>query len=77
MERTIDRGTVVIGIDECKGCGLCVQACPPRVLRLSAQLNRHGHHPVEYTGSGCTACGICYYVCPEPGGVTVFRREAA
>jgi NAD-dependent dihydropyrimidine dehydrogenase PreA subunit len=47
------------------------------VLRLSAELNRHGYHPAEYLGSGCTACGICYYVCPEPGAVSVLRRQAA
>ena len=77
MEKAGDRGSVTINGDECKGCGLCVEACPPRVLRLSASLNRYGYHPAEYLGSGCTACGICFYVCPEPGGVTVWRREAA
>jgi 2-oxoglutarate ferredoxin oxidoreductase subunit delta len=77
MEKAGDRGSVTINVDECKGCGLCVEACPPRVLRLSAILNRYGYHPADYLGSGCTACGICYYVCPEPGGVTVWRREAA
>lgn len=77
METAVDRGSVTIDVDECKGCGLCVEACPPRVLRLSANLNRFAYHPAEYTGAGCTACGICYWVCPEPGGVTVWRREAA
>jgi 2-oxoglutarate ferredoxin oxidoreductase subunit delta len=77
MEKSGDRGSVTINVDECKGCRLCVEACPPQVLRLSAELNRYGYHPAEYLGSGCTACGICYYVCPEPGGITVWRREAA
>ncbi len=77
MENPGDRGSVTINRDECKGCGLCVEACPPLVLRLSAELNHFGYHPAEYLGSGCTACGICYYVCPEPGGITVWRREAA
>lgn len=77
MDKASDRGAVTINVDECKGCGLCVEACPPRVLRLASELNRYGYHPAEYLGAGCTACGICYYVCPEPGGVTVWRREAA
>jgi NAD-dependent dihydropyrimidine dehydrogenase PreA subunit len=47
------------------------------VLRISGELNRHGYHPAEYIGAGCTACGICYYVCPEPGAITVLRRLAA
>jgi len=77
METSGDRGSVTINEDECKGCGLCVEACPPRVLQPSAGLNRYGYHPIMYLGSRCTGCGICYYVCPEPGAVTVWRREAA
>jgi NAD-dependent dihydropyrimidine dehydrogenase PreA subunit len=57
--------------EECKGCGLCVEACPPRVLWLSERLNRCGYHPVTYRGSGCTGCGICYLVCPEPSAIAV------
>lgn len=71
-----DRGTVVMNSEECKGCGLCVEACPPKVLRLMEGLNRYGYHPAEYLGSGCTGCGICFYACPEPGGITVLRRVA-
>ena len=34
--------------DKCKGCGLCVDACPKKVLRLSPdKINQKGHHPVE------------------------------
>ena len=77
MDATTDRGSVTIDAQECKGCGLCVEACPPRALRLSAGLNLYGYHPAEYQGSGCTGCGICYYVCPEPGALTVLRRQAA
>ncbi len=72
-----DRGLVVLNADECKGCALCVEACPPKVLRLSAGLNRSGYHPAEYLGHGCTACGICFFACPEPGGIVVLRLQAA
>ena len=34
--------------EECKGCGLCVEACPPKVLHLADRLNRYGYHPAEY-----------------------------
>jgi NAD-dependent dihydropyrimidine dehydrogenase PreA subunit len=73
MSEKIDRGQVKIIEDLCKGCGLCVDACPPKVLRLSRQLNRLGYKAAEYSGSGCTGCGICFYRCPEPGTLTVFR----
>lgn len=68
-----DRGFVTINTEECKGCGLCVHACPPKALHLSDHLNRYGYHPAEYDGHGCTGCGICFWTCPEPGAVTVMR----
>ena len=71
-----DRGSVDLNSDECKGCGLCVEACPPKVLQLAASLNRHGYHLVAYTGTGCTGCGICFFACPEPGAIVVLRAKA-
>ena len=70
-EAKSDRGDLELDSEECKGCGLCVEACPPRVLRLTGRLNRNGYHPVEYRGSGCTGCGICFLVCPEPSAIAV------
>ena len=67
-----DRGFVQIDADECKGCGLCVEACAPEVLHLAVHLNRFGYTPAVYAGSGCTGCGVCFFVCPEPGAITVF-----
>jgi len=71
-----DRGTVRTNSNECKGCGLCVEACPPHGLSLSPELNRYGFHTAVYSGHGCTGCGICFYVCPEPGGIQVLRLAA-
>jgi 2-oxoglutarate ferredoxin oxidoreductase subunit delta len=71
-----DRGSVQTNPEECKGCGLCVAACPPKVLRLSNHLNGCGYHPAEYLGHGCTGCGICFFACPEPGGIRVLRLAA-
>ena len=71
-----DRGTVDMNSEECKGCGLCVEACPPKVLHLAESLNRYGYRPAIYGGRGCTGCGICFFVCPEPGGIRVFRLDA-
>jgi NAD-dependent dihydropyrimidine dehydrogenase PreA subunit len=68
-----DRGRLLVDANECKGCGLCVAACPPKVIWLSDKLNPFGYHTAIYAGTGCTACGICFLVCPEPGAITVFR----
>lgn len=67
------RGDVKINQEECKGCGLCVESCPPKVLELTADLNAYGVHPAQYKGDACTGCGICFYACPEPGAITVYR----
>ena len=45
-----DKGTVTTDPEECKGCGLCVEACPPKVLQLAEHLNRYGYHPALYIG---------------------------
>lgn len=71
-----DRGRLEIDTDECKGCGLCIQACPPKVISLSERLNHYGYRTALYAGAGCTGCGICFLACPEPGALTVLRRAA-
>lgn len=66
------RGFVTIDVDECKGCGVCVDACPPGCLHLAPDLSAYGVHPAVYDGQGCTGCGICFYCCPEPGAIAVY-----
>jgi 2-oxoglutarate ferredoxin oxidoreductase subunit delta len=68
-----DRGQLRIDVDECKGCGLCIEACPPKVIGMSEHLNHYGYRTALYVGSGCTGCGICFMACPEPGAITVLR----
>jgi 2-oxoglutarate ferredoxin oxidoreductase subunit delta len=67
------RGKIKVNEDECKGCGLCVESCPPKCLVLQPELNGYGVHPAHYTGHDCTGCGMCFYCCPEPGAITVLR----
>jgi NAD-dependent dihydropyrimidine dehydrogenase PreA subunit len=74
---TKSRGNVHINPDECKGCGLCVESCPPKQLELAPELNQYGVHPAQYSGEGCSGCGACYYCCPEPGAITVYRQLKA
>jgi 2-oxoglutarate ferredoxin oxidoreductase subunit delta len=68
-----DRGNLRVDRDECKGCGLCVEACPPKAIRLTDKFNIYGYRTAAYAGAGCTGCGICFVVCPEPGAITVLR----
>ena len=72
-----DQGLIRVDGSECKGCGLCVEACPPKAIAISEQLNHYGYRTATYAGSGCTGCGICFLVCPEPGAITVLRLKVA
>ncbi len=61
---TRSRGTLVIDVDRCKGCELCVLACPPHVLSMSEGVNDLGYRYPELA-EGCTGCGACLMVCPD------------
>lgn len=67
----------VFAEDHCKGCLRCVEACPRKVLRVKAGLNKRGVHAVEYVGAGCTGCAICYYNCPEPYAIEIHTPDKA
>lgn len=59
------RGTVTIDEDRCKGCVLCIDACPPGVLEMTTTtVNAMGFRfPILYPG--CTGCQACVEVCPD------------
>jgi len=64
-----------IAIDRCKGCELCVDACPKAVLALDLTIvNRLGHHPIRLTdAAACTSCALCARICPD-AVFTVYAR---
>jgi len=50
----------------CKGCGLCIIACPRKIIRLSENINAKGYNYAEcIEQEKCTACKMCYITCPD------------
>ncbi|MDI7266578.1 MAG: 4Fe-4S binding protein [Myxococcota bacterium] len=57
---------VQVDRDRCKGCEMCVAACPQQVLGLSRQINFKGYFPAEPVRPElCLGCRICAIVCPD------------
>ena len=66
------RGTVKIDVQTCKGCELCVAACPQESLKMSKEINAIGYHYAVLVQDNCTGCVNCALVCPD-AVITVYR----
>jgi 2-oxoglutarate ferredoxin oxidoreductase subunit delta len=69
------KGHIVVNEVYCKGCELCVSACPQHVMALALdRITPKGYHPAELAEDGCTGCAVCAVVCPE-AAITVYRES--
>jgi len=58
----------------CKGCELCIDACPQESLQLSPKINAQGYHYAVLIKDNCTGCVNCALVCPD-AVITVYRES--
>ena len=58
---------VTINEDLCKGCEMCVIACPKEIIELNkGKINGKGYHPAHITDAKkCIGCGSCAIMCPD------------
>ncbi len=65
-----------ITVDElvCKGCSMCVNACPLNIIALDeTKINAKGYHPAKLIApEKCTGCTSCATMCPDTA-ITVER----
>lgn len=68
------KGDVVINIEKCKGCEVCISACPNDVIALSSEVNSKGYHYLIKVNDDCIGCANCAVVCPD-AVITVYREK--
>ena len=67
------KGAIVVDTEKCKGCEVCIVACPFAVIELSKGVNGKGYHPAYMEKPDlCTGCTNCAVVCPD-GVISVYR----
>jgi len=68
------RPTARVNLDNCNGCGRCVNDCPFSAVSLEPRTDeaRFSHEAVV-SGNLCTSCGICVGACPT---ATPYRRRS-
>jgi len=72
------KGMVTIDSELCKGCYLCIAACPYGLIEIFDELNQFGYYPAHFTGGNdknreCTGCATCALVCPDVA-IEVYRE---
>jgi 2-oxoglutarate ferredoxin oxidoreductase subunit delta len=57
---------IVINPDLCKGCELCVHACPQQILGMGKKMNAKGYFYAEVEEQKrCIGCRLCCITCPD------------
>ncbi|NOR86523.1 MAG: 4Fe-4S dicluster domain-containing protein [Bacteroidales bacterium] len=67
------RGAIDVDVEKCKGCSVCIPACPFDVILLSKDVNGKGYNYAYMENpEACTGCTNCAIVCPD-GVITVYK----
>ncbi len=80
----VENGVAVVEYEKCHACGMCVNACPQKLIQLLpfdteiwVGCRSHDKGPVvrNLCKVGCIGCGICAKSCPA-GAITVNESVA-
>ncbi|MFX0134419.1 MAG: 4Fe-4S dicluster domain-containing protein [Candidatus Hodarchaeota archaeon] len=58
---------LMLQFDRCKGCNLCIEVCPRKILKMGDQLNKRTQYPPVLINDDakCTFCQECEINCPD------------
>jgi 2-oxoglutarate ferredoxin oxidoreductase subunit delta len=57
---------VIIDKNYCKGCELCMKACPQEIIKMSAEINVKGYFYAQVVDQPrCIGCRLCAITCPD------------
>ena len=69
------KGAIVVDVEKCKGCGLCVVSCPQNVSELAKEVNGKGYNYAYMAQpDACIGCANCGLVCPD-SVITVYKQK--
>ena len=69
------KGAITVNMERCKGCNLCVVACPTKAIALTTnEVNHKGYAYCREVADTCIGCSSCAIVCPD-GCITVYRKK--
>lgn len=65
---------MIIDDVQCRGCGLCILACPAGCLDFADEINDLGYRSIRYSGEHCRGEGLCIVACPRDGVIVVLEE---
>ena len=77
IQSYVSKHKLIFNENLCKGCDLCSNACPKKILTLNKEkVNKQGYNPMTcFNIEDCIACAMCAIICPD-SVITVIRNIA-
>lgn len=63
---------IVVDGNYCKSCGLCMEACPFKLISWSTESGEMGLFAEQKDATKCTGCRLCAIMCPD-GAISVYK----